>query len=443
MAILIAIILSPLLLLLFQWLKRRPLHSLPLPPGPKGVPVLGNMFDIPSSMPWKQFREWSNSYGDVLYLKTPTQAVVVLGSAQAALDLLDKRSDIYSSRPHIRMLDIVSPRPWNFAVMEYGPRWRTYRRQFHQFFHQHAVSDYQPIQLQQSRAFLQRALDEPDGLSHHIHLIYSAIILKVVYDMDVTNMHDEYIQIAEEALSALSQVQVPGKFWVESLPILRYVPNWLPGAYFKKWALKYGPIIDEMVDKPFDAVMQNIALGKAGPSVVTNMTEKIQGNASVSGELGRNEREEIARGVTGAAYGAAADTTTAAAQSFFIAMSLYPDVQRKAQQELDRIVGPDRLPDFDDYDNLIYIQAVALECMRWMPVAPIGMAHSVIRDDEYKGLFIPKGTMIIANQWAMLHDPDDYPEPERFNPDRFIRGGGLDPDVRSPTMISFGFGRRK
>ena len=77
-------------------------------------------------------------------------------------------------------------------------------------------------------------------------------------------------------------------------------------------------------------------------------------------------------------------------------MSLYPDVQKKAQEELDRVVGPYRLPDFDDYDKLTYIRAVSLECMRWMPVTPMGVPHTVIRDDEYRGFFIHKGTTIIA-----------------------------------------------
>lgn len=77
-------------------------------------------------------------------------------------------------------------------------------------------------------------------------------------------------------------------------------------------------------------------------------------------------------------------------------MSMYPGVQRKAQDELDCIVGTNRLPDFSDHDDLIYIQAVALEAMRWMVAVPLGISHRVTRDDEYKGFHIPKGTTVIA-----------------------------------------------
>ena len=77
-------------------------------------------------------------------------------------------------------------------------------------------------------------------------------------------------------------------------------------------------------------------------------------------------------------------------------MSLFPDVQKKAQDELDRVVSPNMLPEFDDYENLVYIQAIALESLRWMPALPMGVPHGLIQDDEYRGYHIPKGTMVIA-----------------------------------------------
>ena len=77
-------------------------------------------------------------------------------------------------------------------------------------------------------------------------------------------------------------------------------------------------------------------------------------------------------------------------------MSLYSLVQRKAQEEIDRVIGSDRLPDFSDYDNLVYVQDVIMETLRWMPIAPIGVPHSLARDDEYRCILIPKGAIIIA-----------------------------------------------
>ena len=80
-------------------------------------------------------------------------------------------------------------------------------------------------------------------------------------------------------------------------------------------------------------------------------------------------------------------------------MSLYPDIQKKAQAELYSIVGQDRLPDFSDRDSLPYIHAIIKEALRWMPPAPLGLTHCTTNDDELRGYFVPAGTVLIANIW--------------------------------------------
>ena len=86
-------------------------------------------------------------------------------------------------------------------------------------------------------------------------------------------------------------------------------------------------------------------------------------------------------------------------QTFLLAMALYPEVQKKAQAELDAVVGRNRLPDFDDRDSLPYITAITKECLRWLTVAPFGVPHSSTEDDEYNGYLIPKGSLILPNIW--------------------------------------------
>ena len=89
----------------------------------------------------------------------------------------------------------------------------------------------------------------------------------------------------------------------------------------------------------------------------------------------------------------------AALQSFFLAMSLHPEVQKKAQAELDAVVGPGRMPEFSDSDSLVYVNAVIKETLRWHSVVPLGVAHSTVADDELYGYFIPAGTVILPNVW--------------------------------------------
>lgn len=77
-------------------------------------------------------------------------------------------------------------------------------------------------------------------------------------------------------------------------------------------------------------------------------------------------------------------------------MAFHPDVQKKAQAEIEAVVGSERLPDFCDAPHLPYIEAIVMEMTRWKPVVPFITPHAVMEDDEYRGMFIPKGTVVIA-----------------------------------------------
>ena len=89
-------------------------------------------------------------------------------------------------------------------------------------------------------------------------------------------------------------------------------------------------------------------------------------------------------------------------QTFFCCMAKYPELQKKAQEELDTIVGPDRMPTYDDYDSLFYVRAIFMECGRWLPVVPLSLPRRALEDDHYKGYFIPEGTVIFAVSVAIF-----------------------------------------
>ena len=123
-------------------------------------------------------------------------------------------------------------------------------------------------------------------------------------------------------------------------------------------------------------------------------------------------------------------------------MTLNPRVVAKAQEELDRVVGKERLPDFSDKDDLPYIDALVKELLRWGPPLPISVPVKTAQDDIYREYSIPAGTTVIENIWAVFHDPAIYPDPEAFNPDRFLKDGKLNPLVYNPEDRVFGSGRR-
>lgn len=123
-------------------------------------------------------------------------------------------------------------------------------------------------------------------------------------------------------------------------------------------------------------------------------------------------------------------------------MILNPKVMKKAQDELDRVVGKGELPKFSDKDNLPYIGALVKEVLRWNPPSPISIPTRSMRDDVYRGYLIPAGATVIQNVWAIFRDPNIYPDPETFNPDRFLKDGKINPLVFDPEERAFGAGRR-
>jgi len=155
-----------------------------------------------------------------------------------------------------------------------------------------------------------------------------------------------------------------------------------------------------------------------------------------------HEQETLARHTAAVAYFGGADTTVSTLQSFFLAMAMYPEVQKKAQAELDAVVGPNRLPAFSDRSSLTYLNAMVQESMRWQLVLPSGIAHMCTHGDVYDGYYIPKGSLIIGNAWSILHDAEVFVEPEEYKPERYLKDGKLDPDARSPNVAAFGYGRR-
>ena len=85
-------------------------------------------------------------------------------------------------------------------------------------------------------------------------------------------------------------------------------------------------------------------------------------------------------------------------------MALHPHVVRKAQEELDRVVGNDRLPGISDQENLPYVSALIKELLRWTCPIPLGLPKQVMEDDIYNGWFIPAGAMIIENIWCVAFE---------------------------------------
>jgi cytochrome P450 len=318
------------------------------------------------------------------------------------------------------------------GLTRYSDRFRTHRKHFHQVFGSQATfSKFHAIEESETQKFLQKLLDSPQKLISHIEGSASAIILRITYGYEVKGETDEFVKLVQDAMLEFATATAIGAFMVDLVPFLRYVPAWVPGAGFQSIAKRWARDLMRMIDEPYEWTKAQISAEKATPSFITKSFEKTM----------TDEEERILKWSAGSMYAGGGDTTVASIRAFFLVMALYPEVQARAQAEIDEVVGNDRLPLLSDRSRLPYVDALTSEVLRYHSVAPTGVPHSVIEDDVYGDYLIPKGSTVIANIWNMLHDPCIYEDPTKFNPSRFIRSADKEPEL-DPREICFGFGRR-
>ncbi|KAI8628042.1 cytochrome P450 oxidoreductase OrdA-like protein [Xylariaceae sp. FL1651] len=401
----------------------------PLPPGPKGLPLVGNVADLPSGRipEWEHWLRHRDLYGPISSVTALGTTIIILHSQELALALLEKRSSIYSSRTRLVFGGEMVGWGNTLPLQQYGKRFRAMRKAIHTMIGtQSAISAYFPLQETEVHRFLFRVLKHPDGLLAHIRTEAGAIILTMTYGYTI-NPHkpDPLVQLADTTLEQFSASTVAGRWLVDVIPALRYIPDWMPGAGFKRTAKNWRAKLIEITETPIRFTEKLMAEGNCRKSYVTDFYKDTGENLSL-------EQNYILKWTAISLYGGGADTT------FFLAMTLYPEVQRKAQEEIDSVTGSFRLPTFSDREKLPYVEAIVTETWRWHPVAPMGVAHAASVDDSINGYHIPKGSIIIPNIWWFTHDPAVYPNPLIFNPSRYL-GPNPAPD---PRNYVFGYGRR-
>ncbi|TDL28096.1 cytochrome P450 [Rickenella mellea] len=407
----------------------------PLPPGPPAEPFIGHIRILPSQYQWKTFAELGRKYGDIVYMHIFGRPMIVLNSILSATELMVERGANYSDRPRLVLLSEIMSWDSFLTFLPYGDRFRKYRRLMQQHFNSTAVNKFKPLQIEETHRFLKNMLDSPEQFERHIHLLNASTMMMVTYGHRVTTESDEYVRTAERAIELTVEAGSPGTHLVDFVPWLRFLPTWMPGAAFKRYAFKIRRLVRDMLDIPVNRLKEDMASKTARPSFASALLNAYEQQQTVD-----YSHEEDIKGVTAGIFGGM-NLTQAVLMSFVLAMVLHPEAAAKAQKEIDAIVGHDRLPDFHDREYLPFVDCVMKETLRWNTPVPLGIPHRAMNSDIYRGKCIPAGTMVIANIWKMMRDEQFYLEPERFQPERFqcadSRNATLD-----PKSAIFGFGRR-
>ncbi|KAH7915196.1 cytochrome P450 [Hygrophoropsis aurantiaca] len=434
---------------------RKSASSLPLPPGPPSIPFLGNVIGLKPDTVWLSYTEWAVKYGEIMYTTTLNQRVLVISSERVATDLMDKRSNIYSDRLQMALVDVFGLGVLTSSI-PYGPLWRKHRRLYHQVFQERSALRYRPQQLQKAYNMVEQFMEDPEHYLEHLQSYAAAVVMSIVYGYDIYPINDPIINAAKISIDMVTKVATPEKSAIIAVfPSLLKLPAWFPGMSFLNDSIICRKYADEMFDLPYEYVKKSLAEGVAKPSMVSDAIQRYKLD---SDETSDPEMTQVIKCSSATAFAesfhlvkacalkslslflAASDTTNATILVFFIAMMQNPEIQARAHAELDRVVGDKRLPVFEDRAALPYIDALIREVRRWRPITPIGVPHATVEDDVYEGYYIPKGVAVVSNLWAISRNEAKYPSPETFRPERFI---GPDGELTDDTVQwSFGFGRR-
>lgn len=319
---------------------------------------------------------------------------------------------------------------------------RLERKLYHAALNMKTAQKYIPYQELETLKLCVDLLEKPCSYVKHISRAIGSVSASITYGLRLPESDSQ--ETKELMNNSHGFTRLVGKSQLLDMfpvvrPILKFIPRrWntlareAVQAYESERAVFY-KYYDKAVKGSSTCFAREIAASR----------EKWKG--TVEGELLTNH---AAAYISGVSFEAGADTSMYTLQTFFKAMLLYPEAQQKAQKEIDAIVGPDILPSWEHLAKLPYLNAVAKETLRWLPVGLNGaIPHATSREDYYRGFRIPQGSTVILGVWAANHQEQDFPNPREFIPERQMQNTSIFASQSAATPkerggYGFGSGRR-
>ncbi|KAG8988322.1 hypothetical protein FRB90_002832, partial [Tulasnella sp. 427] len=432
---------SSLVLMYFMnayWVRKS--HP-PFPPGPPGLPFIGNLLDMPRKQFVLTYSKWGEEYGPVSWAAVPGRRFLILNTYDAMRELLDKRGVIYIDRPGGVMANKLVGIGFTTGRRMGDSTWQRHRKFLRQALAPNVVrQEYSDLFLANAARYLETLLRHPEAFSLNLKRILGETISNLTYGAARDENGVDYV--AEQEVFFGYAKRVTMGYLVDLFPLLRFVPAWFPGAQFQRDARKWREHCVELRKIMKEGVERRMANKQGTSCYVANTLEDLQRHQAETGaDIQADAQAVYDSGLNFFQVGA--ETTEVTLKNFMLAMILFPDVQARAREEVDAVFRDGRVPDFASQEDMPYVHACVLESLRWNPPTSFGFPHASRDDDVYQGLFIPKGTTVIANAWyvscspppdlkALLtvryvylplrrkisRDPTIYDDPSTFNPGR-------------------------
>ena len=343
-------------------------------------------------------------------------------------------------------------------VQPYGKGFTTRRKLLHHALTPSALRLYKPVQEAEASRLCFQLLHDPAHWEQLLDRFAASIVFSVAYGHRIDSMSAAVTRQRLRFMQIAAALNVPGAHLVETFPMLKHVPAFL--APWKRTMQASGReeaaanvALLEMVKREMAAAKEEEKGTEVPPDSLTKLLLAIREEEPVP----LSERDFAY--IPASLFGAGSDTTASTLCSAILALVTHPAALEAAHEELDRVVGPERTPTFADEADLPYVRALAKEVLRWRPVAVLGgTPHASTEDDVYEGWFIPRGTTVLGNPWAINLNETYYPNPHLFEPLRFLEPeylstysskqdliAQLKPQRLHPSKTghsSFGWGRR-
>lgn len=327
-----------------------------------GLPILGNLLEFPRSYAWIKFQEWSHQYGPIYQLNVLGKTLVIVSEQAIADELLTTRGATYSDRGSLHML-ALNTGGGDLVGSPLNDYWRRGRKFATAMTVASMASQWEPFLAHEVKRMIMNMVHDSSKYEFWFERVSTAVAIRqgfgtiLIKDQDV-QYHTDQIMVHNRMIE---KVGAPGAYLVDIIPQLMHVPEVL--APFKQEAKRF-----YARDSAYFFALLKGAIQKYEQGVPESPKSFSRCWLEKEDRYGLSFRE--AAYVMGTLFGGGSGTTSGSMRSFCLAMCHYPNWMQKLNEELDQVVGPDRLPTFQDYPNLHLVRAMVKETLRWRPVVP-------------------------------------------------------------------------
>ncbi|XP_071686649.1 cytochrome P450 81Q32-like [Rutidosis leptorrhynchoides] len=404
------------------------------------LPIVGHLYLFKPPL-YRTLAKLAAKHGPILNLHFGSRNLLIISSPSASEECLTKNDVVFANRPHMLFGKIIGNNYTSLAWSPYGDHWRNLRRIASiEILSIHRLNEFHDIRVEEGKLLIRKLIESS---SVNVKAVFYELTLNVMMRMisgkryfggDIVAVEEEgkrFREILDETF-LLGGAANLGDY----LPFLKYFGmNGLEHKLIslrKKRDVFFQGLIEQLREKK-GADNDNNDNGIKKKKTMIELLLTLQESDP------KYYNDEMIRSFVLVLLSAGTDTSAGTMEWAMSLLLNHPQVLQKAQNEIDRVVGKDRLVDESDIVNLPYLRCIINETLRLYPAGPLLVPHASSEDCVIGGYNVPRGTTLLINQWAIHHDPKLWTNPETFYPERFE---GLEGTRDGYKLMPFGSGRR-